>query len=155
PERAGWHGMGGRYRTQPGATARTGSSGQNRRLSGQDGVLLLDDEQNRPASSGMGDGIARRGPGREPDHGRSADGSAGSVRAGPDARVAIINQARRELRDAGNNPGSESRRTPDREPSAEIRLDLQVIGQDAADLKLGGVVPAFTDLRRERVEGAA
>src|ERR1039457_3279524 len=50
---------------------------------------------------------------------------------------------------------SQAGRTPDREPPAEVSLDLEVVGERAPDLHLQRVVPALAGQRREGVEGAA
>ena len=44
--------------------------GQADHVPGPDGLLLLDDEPDRPAAPGVGAGGAGRRPGAEPDHGR-------------------------------------------------------------------------------------
>src|SRR5215475_14957855 len=50
--------------------------------------------------------------------------------------------------------GSQAGGAPDREPPAEIRLDLQVRTHRAPYLELHRVVPALATQRRERVERA-
>ena len=45
--------------------------GQAGHVPGPDGLLLLDDEPDRPAAPGLGAGGAGRGPGGQPDHGGS------------------------------------------------------------------------------------
>ena len=81
----------------------------------QDGVLLLDDEPDRPAAPGVGARVARRGPGAQPDPGRGRDRALGPGRARPDARAARPHAPRltrrrgaptSRLRRAGSGPTS-------------------------------------------------
>jgi quinolinate synthase len=81
-------GVGDRHRAQPGATPRGPAPRAARALPRLDGVLLLDHEPDRPAPSGVGDGVARRRADREPDRGRPRRRALGSGRARPDARAA-------------------------------------------------------------------
>src|SRR5580704_1852334 len=78
----------------------------------------------------------------------------------PSFPAEVPRSSRREARPAGPGRGP-GRRTsqagcpPHREPPAEVRLDLQVIAERAADLQFHPVVPALAGLRGERVERAA
>ena len=67
---AGRLGLGGRHRAESGPPARAGPPGQADHVPRPDGLLLLDDEPDRPAAPGVGAGGAGRRPGAEPDHGR-------------------------------------------------------------------------------------
>ena len=84
------HRVGDRHRAQPGAPTGRRPPRAVGALPRLDGVLLLDDEPDRPAAPGVGDGGARRRTGGEPDHRRRRRRALGTGRAGPDARPAGV-----------------------------------------------------------------
>ena len=88
--RAGRVVVGDRHRAQPGAPAGPGEPAAQRLVPGQDGLLLLDDEPDRPAAPGVVAGVAGRRPRGEPDRGRPGRRALGPRGAGPDARPAGI-----------------------------------------------------------------
>ena len=61
---------------------------KNDRLPRPERLLLLHHEPDRPPPLRVGDGVARRGRGRQPDRGRPADRAMGPGRAAADARPA-------------------------------------------------------------------
>ena len=62
--------LGHRHRAQPGQAARRRAPGQDDRLPRPQRLLLLDDEPHRPPAPGVGDGVAGRRAGRQPDQRR-------------------------------------------------------------------------------------
>ena len=58
--RAGRHGVGGRHRAQPGQAPGREFPRQQIVVPGEERLLLLDDEPDRPAAPGLGAGVARR-----------------------------------------------------------------------------------------------
>ncbi|GAA3066875.1 hypothetical protein GCM10020000_58870 [Streptomyces olivoverticillatus] len=83
--------VGHRHRAQPRAAPGEPirRRGQGDRLPRQDGLLLLDDEPDRPAAPGVGPGVPRRGQGRQPHRGRPRGRELLQAGAGADARTAV------------------------------------------------------------------
>ena len=80
--------LGDRHRAQPGQAAGRGAPGQDGRVPREDGLLLLDDEPDRPAAPGLGARVPRRGHHPQRDPGRRADRGLRQGGPRPDARPA-------------------------------------------------------------------